>query len=168
MDDAQSHDHQSVPAGATPKSYTFFGSYDHAIDPKGRIIIPTAYRAALGQTFTVSITRDGEGIALYPDAVFDELLGELYRLNQRKVSVQRYQAHLAKMSYRGIEADAQGRLLLPQKLRMSLLGDAKDVEISGALDHIRIVDAKAASAEDAYFKEHRDEILDEIANMTEE
>lgn len=149
------------------KNFTFFGSYDHAIDPKGRIIIPTVYRKPLGDTFTVSITRDGEGVALYPDTVFDELLAELYSLNQRKPVVQRYQAHLAKMSYRGMEADGQGRLLLPLKLRQAVLNDAKDVEVSGALDHIRIVPSGIAADEDAFFKEHRDEILDEIGNMSE-
>ena len=114
------------------------------------------------------ITRDGEGIALYPDPVFDDLLAELYRLNQRKPAVQKYQAYLAKMSYRGMEADGQGRLLLPLKLRQMVLGDARDVEISGALDHIRIVDRKTADEEDSFFREHREALLDEIGNMMEE
>lgn len=151
----------------SPRSFTFFGCYDHSIDAKGRIIVPNAYRKPLGDTFTISITRDGEGIALYPDDVFDALLSELYSLNQRKVAVQKYQAHLAKMSYRGMQADSQGRLLLPVKLRQYVLGDAKDVEISGALDHIRIVGSEAANAEDKYFREHRTEILEEIGNMEE-
>ena len=99
--------------------------------------------------------------------MFDALLSELYSLNQRKVAVQKYQAHLAKMSYRGMQADSQGRLLLPVKLRQYVLGDAKDVEISGALDHIRIVGSEAANAEDTYFREHRTEILEEIGNMEE-
>ncbi|MEG0997040.1 MAG: hypothetical protein RSC91_03765 [Clostridia bacterium] len=167
MDEEQlQHDVASV-APATPSNFTFFGSYDHTIDSKGRIIIPNGYRKPLGEVFTISLTRDGEGIALYPDWVFDALLGELYHLNQRSVAVQKYQAYLAKMSYRGMQADGQGRLLLPVKLRQYVLGEAKDVEISGALDHIRIVDSVAAGGEDTYFKEHRMSILEEIANMKE-
>ena len=42
-----------------------------------------------------------------------------------------------------------------------------DVEISGALDHIRIVASAVAQEEDSYYKEHRDEILDEIGNLEE-
>ncbi len=166
MDD-QNNAEAFAPKPVSPRAFTFFGSYDHSIDAKGRIIIPNAYRKPLGEAFTISITRDGNGIALYPDEVFDALLSELYGLNQRKPAVQRYQAHLAKMSYRGVQADNQGRLLLPAKLRQAVLGEAKDVEISGALDHIRIVDSSAAAAEDEYFKEHRDEILDEIASLNE-
>ena len=168
MDETHAEADQSQSASILPKNYTFFGSYDHSLDPKGRIIIPTAYLKPLGEVFTISITRDGEGIALYPDPVFDELLAELYRLNQRKPAVQKYQAYLAKMSYRGMEADGQGRLLLPLKLRQMVLGDARDVEISVALDHIHIVDRKTADDEDLFFREHREALLDEIGNMMEE
>lgn len=151
-----------------PRKFTFYGSYDHSIDIKGRIIIPNAYRKPLGDVFTVSLTRDGLGIALYPDDVFDLMMEELYHLNQRKPSVQRYEAYIAKMSYRDMEADGQGRLLLPIKLRQMVLGEAKDVEISGALDHIRIVSQGSGLEEDAFFRQNRDAILNEIADMHDE
>ena len=157
-----------LPAGNTPRKFTFYGSYDHSIDIKGRIIIPNAYRKPLGDVFTVSLTRDGLGIALYPDDVFDLMMEELYHLNQRKPSVQRYEAYIAKMSYRDMEADGQGRLLLPIKLRQMVLGEAKDVEISGALDHIRIVSQGSGLEEDAFFRQNRDAILNEIADMHDE
>ena len=48
---------------------------------------------------------------------------------------------------------------------ISLTGD---VEISGALDHIRIVDRKTADDEDSFFREHREALLDEFGNMMEE
>ena len=153
------------PVLKTPRKFTFFGSYDHAIDGKGRIIIPNAYRKALGDSFTITIDLDDKAIAIYPDEAFEEMIAELYSLNRRKPAVQRQQDHVAKFSYPGMQADNQGRVLLPVKLRQYVLGAAKDVEISGALDHIRIVDSAAAMAEDEYYRDHRDEILDEIGNM---
>ena len=143
----------------------FFGSYDHSIDAKGRIIIPTVYRKDLGESFTITVGLDDQSIALYPDAAFDEMVEALYQMNRRKPSVQRQQDHIAKYSYPGMQADNQGRVLLPVKLRQYILGDAKDVEISGALDHIRIVDSTIAQDEDAYYKEHNEEIRNEIAEM---
>jgi len=145
----------------------FFGSYDHSIDAKGRIIIPTVYRKDLGESFTITVGLDDASIAIYPDAAFDEMVEALYRLNRRKPSVQRQQDHIAKFSYPGMQADNQGRVLLPAKLRQYVLGEAKDVEISGALDHIRIVDSASGLAEDTFYKEHREEILDDIANLEE-
>ena len=143
----------------------FFGSYDHSIDAKGRIIIPTVYRRDLGESFTITIGLDDGSIAIYPDAAFDEMVDELYRLNRRKPAVQRQQDHVAKFSYPGMQADSQGRVLLPVKLRQYVLGEVKDVEISGALDHIRIVDSAIGLAEDTYYKEHNEEIRNEIAEL---
>ena len=154
-------------ASEKPRKLTFFGSYDHSIDAKGRLIIPTAYRKALGESFTITISLDDRAIALYPDAGFEEMLTELYALNRRKPSVQKQQDHVAKYSYPGVQADNQGRVLLPVKLRQYVLGDARDVEVSGALDHVRIVDSAAARQEDDYYREHREEILEEIGNLEE-
>ena len=166
MDDNQS---LTNTAGAQPKKkFTFFGSYDHSIDAKGRIIVPTAYRKALGDSFTITIALDDKAIALYPDDGFDTMVSELYAMNRRKPSVQKQLDHVAKYSYPGVQADNQGRILLPVKLRQYVLGDARDVEISGALDHIRIVDRKTADDEDSFFREHREALLDEIGNMMEE
>ena len=165
MDDNQS---LTNTAGAQPKKkFTFFGSYDHSIDAKGRIIVPTAYRKALGDSFTITIALDDKAIALYPDDGFDTMVSELYAMNRRKPSVPKQLDHVAKYSYPGVQADNQGRILLPVKLRQYVLGDGRDVEISGALDHVRIVDSAAAQREDEYYREHRDEILDEIGNLDE-
>ena len=145
----------------------FFGSYDHSIDAKGRIIIPTNYRRDLGESFTITIGMDDRSIALYPDAAFDEMVEALYRLNRRKPAVQRQQDHVAKFSYPGMQADNQGRVLLPAKLRQYVLGEVKDVEISGALDHIRIVDSSIGLEEDTYYKENHEAIRNEIAELEE-
>lgn len=154
-------------ASARPKKLTFFGSYDHSIDAKGRMIIPTVYRKALGDTFTLTISLDDRAIALYPDEGFEEMLADLYAMNRRKPAVQKQQDHVAKYSYPGMQADNQGRVLLPVKLRQYVLGDARDVEISGALDHVRVVASEVARQEDDYYRQHREEILEEIGNLEE-
>jgi MraZ protein len=154
-----------VQSAEPPKKFTFFGSYSHSIDAKGRIIIPNAYRDALGSTFTIGPTRDFNGIALYPDEVFDEILAELSRMNQRKPFVQSYTMQFYKLSYRDMEPDAQGRLLLPPKLRQRILSEAKDLEISGGYNHVRIVDAQQATEADQEFMANKDEILEELGDL---
>lgn len=144
--------------------YQFFGCYAHSIDAKGRIIIPTAYRDALGSSFTIGPTRDFNGIALYPDDVYDGILDELNAMNQRKPFVQSYTMQFYKLSYRSAQADGQGRLLLPPMLRQRMLSEAKDLEISGGYNHIRIVDAAKANEADLEFMAKKDEILEEMGN----
>lgn len=167
MEDETRADVNTLAAANKARRYTFFGSYDHAIDAKGRIIIPNAYRKALGDNFAITIDLDDRAIAIYPEAGFEEMMDELCTLNRRRPSVQLQQDHIAKFSYPGLQADNQGRVLLPVKLRQYVLGDAKDVEISGARDHIRIVKNTDGLAEDIYYKEHRDEIRNDIASLEE-
>jgi MraZ protein len=164
-------ENQSIQAGnslpSSPED-AFFGSYDHAIDGKGRIIIPSDYRDALGKLFTIGPTRDMKAIALYPQRVWLQVLTELTehkKLHGGKPKVQLYLNRFFKFSYPKAESDNQGRLLLPAKLRQEMLGEARDVEISGALDHIRIIDSGKAAAEDQFYKENEQDILEYIGGL---
>ena len=167
MSDELHKDSVSAEMPRSSRKPRFFGSYDHSIDAKGRIIIPTVYRKDLGESFTITVGLDDNSIALYPDDAFNEMIEALYSMNRRKPAVQRHQDHIAKFSYPGMQADNQGRVLLPVKLRQYILGEAKDVEISGALDHIRIVNNTVGLDEDIYYKEHHEEIRNEVADMEE-
>lgn len=165
MDEIRQEASAEAKTKENPRAFTFFGCYEHSLDGKGRMIIPNAYRKPLGETFTISITPEGDGIALYPEDIFDEMLADLYQLNRLNDSVRRYLAYLGKMSYRGVEADGQGRILLPAKLRQRILGDIKEVEISGGMDHVRIYDANKGTEEDDYFELHRGDILAEVSEL---
>ncbi len=159
-----------APSAVSPQnpSYTtFLGSYIHYADDKGRTIVPSSFRAPLGDSFVVGPTSDFKGVALYPTAIYEKLLADIMSMNQRKQSVHRYAVQFAKLSYRDMQADGQGRLLLPAKIRQRLLEDAKELEISGAFDHVRILDNRKAQDEDSYFMDNLDEILDELGNLGE-
>ena len=51
----------------------FSGNYAHNIDPKGRVTIPSAYREALGDTFTIGLNNEFNAIALYPVEKWEEI-----------------------------------------------------------------------------------------------
>lgn len=162
MNDSVSGENSSVMPPHKPR-YSFFGSYSHSIDAKGRIIIPTPYRDALGDLFSIGPTRDFFGVALYPDDVFDSIIDELNGLNQSNPAVQKYIMQFFKMSYRSMQADGQGRLLLPTNLRQRFLKDSGKLEISGIYNHVRIVDEERATAADEEFMAQKDEILEELS-----
>ena len=169
LDGEEDNPNESLPKpnSTAPQTYKFFGSYAHSIDSKSRMIIPNAYRTALGETFTIGPTRDFQGIALYPDNVYDQLLSDIVSMNQRKPVVQKFAMQFSKLTYRDMQADAQGRLLLPAKLRQRMLGESKELEISGALDYIRVVGSEKADAEDAFFSDNLEEILEQLGNLDE-
>lgn len=142
--------------GAPPSSLPFLGftgSYPHSIDAKGRMIIPAAFREALGSRFAVAPSPDYKAVALYPIADWIARRDMLVALVKRKPVAQPFLDQFTRYSYTDCESDAQGRLLLPQRIRAWRLGDARDVEVAGAFDHITIIPAAKGQDQDRLFDE---------------
>lgn len=158
-DDAHPANSANLPPEKTDASETklpflgFVGSYPHSIDAKGRMIIPAAFRDALGDRFAVAPSPDFQAVALYPISDWVARRDELAAIIRRKPVAQPLLDQFTKYSYTDCEADAQGRLLLPQRIRSWRLGDARDVEVNGAFTHIRIIPAAVGKDQDRAFDE---------------
>ena len=113
----------------------FMGEYNHTLDTKGRLIIPSRYREALGDQFVVTKGLDG-CLFVYPNAewdAFEEKLKELpLTRKDNRMFVRHFLAGAAE-----VEVDKQGRILIPAKLR-EFAGLTKDVVFVGAAGHIEI------------------------------
>lgn len=131
----------------------FVGSFPHSIDAKGRMIIPAAFRDALGDRFAVAPSPDFKAVALYPIDDWIARRDELVQLTKKRPVAQPFLDEFTKYSYTDCESDAQGRLLLPQRIRAWRLGDARDVEVNGAFNHIRIIPASVGKDQDRTFDE---------------
>ena len=142
----------------------FVGSYTHGIDAKGRMIIPASFREPLGPRFAVAPTPDFKAVALYPISGWLERRDELIALVRINARAQRLLDQFSKYSYVDCEADAQGRLLLPQKIRSWRLGDAREVDVNGAVSHIRVMPAADSRDQDKNFDE---EFADPLAVIAE-
>ncbi len=111
------------------------GEYNHTIDVKGRLIIPSKFREVLGDEFVVTKGLDG-CLFVYPDEEwkkFEEKLGALPLTNANARKFARF--FLAGAAT--CEVDKQGRILLPAILRefaalekeVVLIGVSKRIEI---------------------------------------
>lgn len=102
------------------------GQYQHSIDAKGRLFIPAKFREELGETFYVTIGLDG-CLSVYSDVKWATLTEKYEALPLSKArSMRALFANAAKC-----EPDAQGRILVPAKLRQYAALE-KDVVITGA------------------------------------
>ena len=102
------------------------GQYQHSIDAKGRLFIPAKFREELGETFYVTIGLDG-CLSVYSDTKWAALIEKVEALPISKArSMRTLFANAAKC-----EPDAQGRILIPAKLREYAKLE-KDVIITGA------------------------------------
>lgn len=162
--DAPEHGSTGPGGGGLP-FLGFLGSFTHGIDAKGRMIIPASFRDALGSRFAVCPTPDFKAIALYPIDGWIGRRDEMLRLLQLDARLQPLVDQFSKYSFVDCESDAQGRLLLPQKIRAWRLGDAREVDVNGAVSHVRIVPAALSREQDQHFDENFDDVLAMIAEI---
>lgn len=113
----------------------FIGEYNHTIDAKGRLIVPSKFRETLGDVFVVTKGLDG-CLFVYPMeewTVFTEKLRELPLTKKDARQFSRF--FLA--SAANCEVDKQGRILLPAVLR-EFAGLDKEAVLVGISSRIEI------------------------------
>ena len=115
------------------------GSALTRVDDKGRLKIPTGFRASFQDlhgpdVFVTSVT--GESVRIYPMPVWLEVEQRLLKMPTSHPSRGKF---LDRVSYYGqtSELDAQGRIVIPQLLRdsASIVGD---VRVFGKLDYLEV------------------------------
>lgn len=114
------------------------GQYQHSIDAKGRLFIPARLREELGETFYVAISGVDPCLSLYTEeswARFNEKFASLPYSKTR--GMRTLFANAARC-----EPDAQGRILLPLKLRQ-YAGLEKEAVVIGVSNRAEIWSAKA-------------------------
>lgn len=159
-------------AGEAPKEKTaaghtarFIGSYNHSLDNKGRLVIPQSFREKLGSPFCVAPSFDFKSISLYPTAMWEKRNEAYEKLGTLNPAVNRYLEQFYALSYDGQTFDAQGRVLLPVNIRTRILKDGRDVEITGANDHVRVVTETVCEEGWEAFNQELPALLEMIAGL---
>jgi mraZ protein len=114
----------------------FMGEYVHTIDAKGRIIIPSKFREELGDEFVITLGLDGCLFA-YPYSEWQIFVEKLKTLPGTKEARQLQRYFMAGAA--ACQADKQGRILIPSKLREHAALE-KDIVFVGVLNKIEIWD----------------------------
>ena len=113
------------------------GEYEHTIDAKGRLAIPSRLRDELGSVFYVTLSMD-RCLSAYSAEnwqKFSDKVDAMPFVKQRKMRP--LFAHAARC-----ELDAQGRVLIPQNLR-DYAGFTKNVTVVGCNNHAELWDSEA-------------------------
>lgn len=136
----------------------FMGEYNHTVDTKGRLIVPSKFREQLGDEFVVTKGMDGCLFVYANDDwnAFEQKLTSLPLINKEARKFARF--FLAGAA--SVEVDKQGRILLPTNLRQ-FAGLEKDVVLVGVGSRIEIWSLKNWENMDA------DSDMDDIAGTME-
>jgi len=111
-------------------------NYDHKIDDKGRLFIPSDLRRDLGEVFHVIIS-DEDCLTAYSAESWERFLDKVKAMPTSKQRKMRpFFANAARC-----ELDKQGRFLLPQKLR-DRIGLQKDVTVVGVGTAVQLWDTE--------------------------
>ncbi|MDD6326498.1 MAG: division/cell wall cluster transcriptional repressor MraZ [Lachnospiraceae bacterium] len=114
----------------------FMGEYNHTIDAKSRLIIPSKFRDTLGDEFVVTKGLDG-CLFVFDNkewTIFEEKLQKLPALTNPEV---RKFVRFFMAGATSVEVDKQGRILLPAGLK-EFAALEKDVVLIGVGNRVEI------------------------------
>ena len=103
----------------------FLGSYEHRIDPRGRVAIPAKFREELKQGLVMAQGLD-QCIIIYPLKTWQERASEITSSLVTKESQRRLSRYIFSSAFTD-EPDRLGRVLLPAPLRQ--YAGIKDVAV---------------------------------------
>jgi MraZ protein len=139
----------------------FMGEYRHAVDDKGRLIIPAKFREGLGESFVLTRGLD-HCLFAYPRSEWTQLEQKLKALPFTRADARKF----TRFFFSGaceVELDKQGRILIPSNLR-EFAELKKDCVIIGVSTRVEIWckdrwEEYYASSEDS-FNEIAESIVD--------
>ena len=113
----------------------FMGEYNHTIDAKGRMIVPSKFREQLGNEFVVTKGLDG-CLFVYPNEEWHNIEEKFRNVPLTTKDARKF----SRFFFAGAatcELDKQGRILIPPVLR-EFADLQKDVVSVGVLNRIEI------------------------------
>jgi MraZ protein len=114
----------------------FTGSVEHALDDKGRLIVPARFRERLGTGFVLTIAQPDPCLALFPSVTWAEFCGRLEAAPRKDESFRRFVRYLFAHTEE-VACDGQGRLVIPGSLR-AYAGIEREVISVGTLTRVEV------------------------------
>jgi MraZ protein len=117
---------------------SLIGNFEHKLDAKGRLVIPSCFREELG-TRVVATSISNECISLYSERNWEDVVTRLEEISKQSPKGDTAQRRILANSFR-LEVDSMGRVLISEKLRKAA-GIEQDVCINGNNKKLEIWDS---------------------------
>ncbi len=114
----------------------FLGEYEHTIDAKGRLAIPAKFRTQMDKGAVISKGM-GTCLSVYTLKLWEQKSSELVA-GMSSAELRDFERRVYP-SASDIELDAQGRMIIPAKLRVYAKLES-EVTVAGVRDHFEIWD----------------------------
>lgn len=140
----------------------FIGEYQHNVDEKGRIAVPTKFRPDLSKGAVVTRGLD-RCLFVYPMEQWKELAGKLASMPISQ-SKSRAFARLMLAGAMDVSLDKQGRMVLPEYLR-EYAGMKKKVVVAGLYDRLEIWEENAWNKYKTETEKDSNEIAEALSEL---
>ena len=133
------------------------GNAVHTLDAKGRIVVPSKFREALGTNVFAFRSTDG-CIRVYPELHFLRMLDKLCKGDVHKTALRR------KISGRTeqLRIDSQGRMLVPESMRLAV-GITDKVYMVGMVEWLELWEGQSlAEAEEQLSDAEAEDMMAEL------
>jgi MraZ protein len=140
----------------------FIGEYRHAIDEKGRLAVPSKFRASLKRGAVVTRGLDG-CLYVYTADEWRKLAEKLAALPMSRSDTRAF-ARLMLAGAMDVAPDAQGRIMLPEYLR-SYAGLGKKAVVAGLYNHLELWDEKAWESYKARTEKKSEDIAEKLGEL---
>ncbi len=120
---------------------SFYGNYNHKIDKKGRVSIPSKYRKVLEEGYASNklfVTALDGALTLYPVAEWEKLESSRLSAVDMTTPEGRRKVRQFASNAEDVEVDAQGRIIISAKLQVKAGLDQGEVLIVGNLSSFEI------------------------------
>ena len=116
----------------------FLGEFKHALDAKGRAIIPSKFRDEIGEQKLVVMPGPDKNLVVYTEKDFQQFATDFLERSSGTADYRGLRRFIASNA-ESLELDKQGRILLSAKLR-NYAGLTKDIVVNGNLTNFEIWD----------------------------
>lgn len=118
-----------------PQPEWFFGTYEHSLDDKGRLILPAKIRARLSGAVYLTQHHD-RCAAMWTLEQFEKEV-EAQLAEAEKGSAERNDVRSWSATVHEVDLDRQGRMAIPQQLR-TYAGLEQEVLVIGAINRVEL------------------------------
>ena len=122
----------------------FLGNYEYTMEDRGRVPVPTAFRAPLG-TGIIMTPAPQHCLRVYTTETYERAAASVLRRSANTAAGQRLRRAFFSRTFEG-EVDRAGRILVPSALRQRLGLDGA-VTVIGCGDYIELWDRTLCNAE---------------------
>lgn len=138
------------------------GEYQHSIDPKKRLAVPSKFRGELENKVVITRGLD-KCLFVYPMKVWEELANKLGNLPVGEAGMRSF-IRLMLAGAIDVDVDKQGRILIPDFLK-EYAGLDKNVTIAGVYNRLEIWDEKKWSEYKKSAEKNSDEIAEQLGKL---